>query len=73
MGICISSHLSFAHLLFLDDAILFGTGTFEEWVSFKVILDTFCAASGMSINLEKCCFLFNNVDEGLLNRISSYL
>ena len=52
---------------------MFGTGTFEEWVAFKVILDTFCAASGMCINLDKSCFLFNNVDEGLLNRISHTL
>ena len=72
-GINISSQLSFSRLLFVDDLILFGTGTFEEWVAFKVILDTFCVVSGMSINMEKSCFLFNNVDEGLLNKISSSL
>ena len=72
-GIKISSQLSFTHLLFVDDVILFGTSTFEEWVAFKVILDTFCTASGMSINMDKSCFLFNNVDEGLLRIISSSL
>ena len=73
MGINISFQLSFTHLLFVDDVILFGSGTFEEWVAFKVILDTFCVASGMSINMDKSCFLFNNMEEGLLNRISSSL
>ena len=73
MGIRISSHLSLTHLIFVDDVILFGSGTVEEWVAFKVILDTFCLAPGMCINLEKSRFLFNNVDEGILNRISHTL
>ena len=69
----ISPQLSLTHLLFVDDVILFGTGTFEEWVSFKVILDNFCAASSMCINMGKSYFLFNNVEEGILNRISCSL
>ena len=48
---------------------MFSTGTFEEWVAFKVILGTFCDASGMQINMDKSCFLHNNMDNGLLNRI----
>ena len=51
---------------------MFGTGTFKEWVAFKVILDTFCDASGMQINMVKSCFLHNNLDVGLLNRISRF-
>ena len=69
-GIKISPQLSLTHLLFVDDVIMFGTGTFEECVAFKVILDTLCTASGMCINMDKSCFLFNNMEEGLLNRIS---
>ena len=37
------------------------------------LLDTFCEASGMCINSEKSCFLFNNVDDGSLNRITRSL
>ena len=62
-GIKISQQLSLTHLLFVDDVILFGYGTFEEWIAFKVLLDTFCEASGMFINSEKSCFHFNNVDD----------
>ena len=72
-GIKISPQLSLTHLLFVYDVIMFGTGTFEEWVAFKVILDTFCASSGMHINMDKTCFLYKNMDEGILNRISGSL
>ena len=68
-GIKISPQLSLTHLLFVDDVIMFATGTFKEWVAFKVILDTFCATSGMHINMDKSCFLHNNMDDGILNRI----
>ena len=65
-GIKISSHLSLTHLLFVDDVILFGLGSFKEWMAFKVILDTFCEAFGRCINLNKSCFLHNDLDEALL-------
>ena len=35
-GIKILSQLFLTHLLFVDDVILFGLGTFEEWIAFKV-------------------------------------
>ena len=72
-GIKIYSSLSLTHLLFVDDAILLGTGTLLEWMAFEVILSTFCKASGMSISLEKLSFLFNNVDEDTLLSISRVL
>ena len=72
-GIRISSQLSLTHLLFVDDVILFGFGTFEEWVAFKVILETFCTASGMCINMDKSSFLFNNIEEDVLSRITRLL
>ena len=51
-GIKISACLSLTHLLFVDDVILFGFGSVEEWKAFKEILDIFCEASGMSININ---------------------
>ena len=72
-GIKISSHLFLTHLLFVDDVILFGLGSFEEWMAFKVILDTFCEASGMCININKSYFLHNDLDEALLRRIYGLL
>ena len=72
-GIKISSRLFLTHLLFVDDVILFGLGSLEEWMAFKVILDTFCEASGMCININKSCFLHNYLDEALLQNISRLL
>ena len=72
-GIKISKDLSLTHLLFVDDVILFGAGTYEEWMALKVLLDTFCAASGMLINTEKSCFLTNNVEDGMISRITRSL
>ena len=48
-------------------------GTLPEWIAFEVILSTFCKASGMSISVDKSCFLFNNVDEGTLGDIARVL
>ena len=69
----ISPKLSLTHLLFVDDVIMFGFGTCEEWVAFKVILETFCDASHMCINMDKSNFLYNNFDGGILNRITHFL
>ena len=61
------------HLLFVDDVILFGLGSFEEWLAFKSILDTFYEASSMSINVNKSCFLQNGMEEENLQRITDIL
>jgi len=53
--------------------ILFGLGSYEEWLAFKGILDIFCEASGMSINVNKSCFLQKGIDEAILQRISGIL
>ena len=42
-------------------------------MAFKVILDTFCEASGMLINMEKSFFLHNDMDAALLGRITGLL
>ena len=69
-GVKISKELSLTHLLFVDDVILFGTSTYEEWIALKVLLDTFCEASGMLINAEKSCFLINNIDDEMISIIT---
>ena len=52
-GIQITSSLTLTHLLFVDDVILMGTCTLQDWIAFDVILSTYCKASGMSIILDK--------------------
>ena len=49
------------HLLFVDDVVLFGTGTVDEWMDFDVILETFYSTLGMCISIEKLGFLFSDL------------
>ena len=72
-GIKISPSLALTHLLFMDDAILLGTSTLPEWISFDVILKAFCKASGMTISIDKSSFLFNNVNSDTLGDIARVL
>ena len=72
-GIQVTSSLALTHLLFVDDVILLGTGTLQEWIAFDVILSTFCKASGMLISLDKSCFLHCNMDADILSDIARVL
>ena len=49
-GVELSLILKITHFLFVDDVLLFGEGTFEEWKIYKSILDKFCRDSGMAIS-----------------------
>ena len=51
-GFKVSPSLNLTHLLFVDDVILFGLGTVEEWKHYKELLGLFCSAAGMKISGE---------------------
>ena len=72
-GIKVSPSLNLTHLLFVDDFILFGLGTVEDWKNYKEILDTFCSATGMEISVAKSSFLCNDIDDIVRSRISNLL
>ena len=63
--------LALNHLLFVDDVVLFGKGNLEEWEAYKENMDLFCSSSGMSINLDKFDYLFNNLNEEVRMGIST--
>ena len=52
----ISSSLVLTHLFFVDNVVLFGVRTLEEWKDFDEILAVFSSASGMCISVEKSFF-----------------
>ena len=68
-----SPSLNLTHLLFVDDVILFGLGTVEEWQNYKDILDTFCSTTGIEISVAKSSFLYNDINDTVRSRISSLL
>ena len=72
-GIKISSNFALTHLLFVDYVILLGTGTLTEWMAFDIIISKFCKAFGMSISIDKSCFLYNNVDFDIRSEITKSL
>ena len=56
-------------MLFVDDVMLIGVGTIEEWNYFKKLLDLFCSAMGMSISEVKSSFLYNEVDQSIRDNV----
>ena len=70
MGYQYSPHLSLTHLFFVDDVILIGVGTIEEWSAYKGALDLFCKVSGMSVSPLKSSFLYQNVDSDFRGKLA---
>ena len=58
-----------AYLLFVDDVLLFGKGTMEEWIVFHEIIWLFFAASGMKINMQKSSFLTKQVIDEVMEHV----
>jgi len=56
-GIPMARGLYITHLMFVDDIILFRSGSFVEWEFFKEVLDLFCKATGMAFSPQKFVFL----------------
>jgi hypothetical protein len=71
IGIKVARGLSITHLLFVDDVLILGIRSLEEWVEFKKLLNLFCQASGMEVNCEKSCFLHNNYESENLSSIEN--
>ena len=72
-GIRVTPNICLTHLLFVDDVLLFGLGTLEEWQGYKEVLDLFCSATSMTISVEKSSFLFSDIEEGTREQILSLL
>jgi hypothetical protein len=70
-GLKVATETIVSHLLFVDDVLILGSGNYEDWMEFKTILTSFCIASGMDINCQKSCFLAQNIDPSLEQRIQS--
>ena len=68
-GIVINSALALTHLLFIDDVVLFGHGSLEEWRCFKSIIELFSVASGMLVSIEKYSFLTSNLNSLLIDEL----
>lgn len=50
-GLWVTSQVTLTHLLFVDDMLLSGLGSKDEWLVFKNILNIFCSTTGMQISI----------------------
>jgi hypothetical protein len=64
-GVKTSGYLSLSHLLFMDDVLIFLEGSIKEARKMHDILETYCMASGMDLNLQKSSMVLYGVDEVL--------
>ena len=61
--VCFAGTINLTHLIFVDDVLLFGNGSVEEWCYFHAIISLFYEAFGLDDSNEKSSFIFANVDE----------
>jgi hypothetical protein len=60
-GIPVARGIRITHLMFVDDVILFGSGSISEWEVFKEVLELFCKATGMDFSPTEVCFFRSRV------------
>jgi len=71
-GIRISPSLSITHLLFVDDVLIFCTGSRRDAESLKDILNLFSKATGMEFNFRKSTISSNLLSEGEIDRLKTF-
>jgi hypothetical protein len=62
-----------SHLLFVDDVILFGASSIQEFLVMKDIMAIFCAAYSMQINVNKTNFFTNTIPIEVLDHMDENL
>jgi hypothetical protein len=45
-------HIKILHLIFVDDVLIMTKDSLEEWLVIKTLLELFCCASGLKVNLQ---------------------
>ena len=70
-GIKFATETVITHLFFVDDVLILDIGKFKDWMYFQYILTIFFLASGMDVNCHKSCFLAQNIDSSLEQRMQA--
>jgi hypothetical protein len=68
-GLKVATETIISHLFFVDNVLILSIGKFEDWMVFQSILTNFCLASSMDVNCQKSCFLAQNIDPSLEQRM----
>eukprot|EP01018_Ginkgo_biloba_P034237 Gb_24170 [translate_table: standard] len=62
-GIKVGSSLCLTHLLFVDDILLFCDGSRRDALKLREVLDLYCSATGMLVNIGKSTVSFMGISE----------
>ena len=62
-GIDVSQHLQITHLLFVDDVLIFCSGTVHDMNTLAAVLALFSSATGMEINERKSTLTTHRLDD----------
>jgi hypothetical protein len=71
-GIEICSRSFLTHLLFVDDVLIFGKGSIQEWKELSKIIKLFCDAFGMEVSTSKPYFLCHGICGEVADQIHSF-
>lgn len=72
-GVKIIRDLSITHLLFVDEAVMFGSDSVEDWKVLADLLNLFCSATGMLISPGKSIFICNIQNNPVLTEVQNFL
>jgi hypothetical protein len=67
-GVKVSRIIKILHLIFVDDILIMTKASLEEWMVIKSLLDLFCCASGLKVNLNKSTFHHSGVQGEALGK-----
>ena len=62
-GVRVANQIELTHVLFVDDVLMFGDGTFSNIQNLIKVLKKYQVEIGMEINLEKSKLSHNNINE----------
>ena len=65
-GVEFSNQTNITHVLFMDDVLMFGVGTFNNIHNLNKVLKNYQLTTGMEINLEKSKLSHNNMNEEVI-------
>jgi len=61
-GLKVTRGLCLTHLMFVDDVLIMGTDSEQDWKNFKNMLEAFYKVTRLEVNFLKLTFLFNNIE-----------
>jgi hypothetical protein len=66
-GVKVSRLIKILHLLFVDDVLIMSKASIEEWKVIDEILNVFCRATSLVVNLQKSTFHYFGIQQEVID------